>query len=107
MCWRAAAALGDSPHAAGVFTSAAGESLPFDLLAVDAAYPAPVCPDPQRRTAHQSWRFGSVVLLEVSGTATAAVPAHRFDADLACETVRRVAASVGARAGAVTVSIPV
>ena len=107
VCWRAEARLGDGPHVEGAFTSSAGDRLRFALLAVDAAYPVVVCPEPQRREAHQAWGFGSVLLLEVDGAPAAAAPARRFDADLVCETVRRVAAAVGARAGEVTVSIQV
>ena len=107
MCWQAEAPLGDDPHVEGAFTSAGGERIRFDLLAVDAAYPVVVCPEGERRAAHQAWRFGSLLLLEVAGVPAAAAPARRFDSDLTCETVRRVAAAVGARAGAVTVSIQV
>jgi hypothetical protein len=103
--WHATSPLAGGPHVSGVLAAADGREQDLDLLAVDAAYPVPVCPEPQRRTAHQAWQFGEVVLLDVDGRVSAGVPGCAFDANLACETLRRVARSVAAQAGTFTVSI--
>ncbi|MGH3356690.1 MAG: hypothetical protein ACRDOJ_12395 [Nocardioidaceae bacterium] len=68
----------------------------LDLLAVDAAWPAPVCDERSRRQAHQSWHYGEVVLLELDGRVTLGVPGTCFSADLVCEAVRRFTRAVGA-----------
>jgi len=86
-------------------SSGTGHEIALDLLAVDAAYPTLVCPDQQRQAAHQAWQFGQVALVEVDGRVAAAVPGTRFDADLACEVIRRVARSVGATTERFTVSL--
>jgi hypothetical protein len=91
----------------GVLEGADGRRHELDLLAVDAAYPVPVCPEAERRTAHQSWHYGEVVLLCVDGRLCAGVPGREFDANLACEALRRVARSVAAEAGRFTVSISI
>jgi len=103
--WSAEGSLTDQPRVPGILTAAAGKSQQLDLLAVDAAYPEPVCPDGFRRSAHQAWQFGQVQLLETDGRLTCAVPGTRFTADLACEVLRRVAKAVGAPAHHFTVSI--
>jgi hypothetical protein len=77
----------------------------LDLLAVDAAYPRPVCPDKERSAAHQAWQFGEVALLDIDGRLAAGAPGTRFSADLVCEVVRRVARAVGAERGSFSVSI--
>ncbi|MGI8433274.1 MAG: hypothetical protein ACR2LE_00810 [Nocardioidaceae bacterium] len=102
--WAAVGLLDHSPHVRGDLTYADG-SLGLDLLAVDVAYPAPVCPEVARRSAHQAWRYGEVVLLEVEGRIVAGVPASQLDVDLVCEALRRVAKAVGAPVGNFTVSI--
>jgi hypothetical protein len=102
--WSAGSALDVGAHVRGVLQASEGRRHDLDLLAVDAAFPVPVCPEPQRRTAHQAWQYGEVVLLRVDGTLCAGVPGRRFDANLACEALRRVARSVAA-AGTFTVSI--
>jgi hypothetical protein len=94
--WRSSTALGDTHRVEGELQTQAGERHDFDLLAVDRAYPAVVCSDAERHDAHQAWKFGEIVLLEVDGRVCAAVPASRFDANLACEALRRVAKAVGA-----------
>ena len=66
-----------------------------DLLAVDRAYPVPALPEQWRRAAHQAWTHGQVLLLEVEGRLTLAVPATAFTADLALEALRRLAQSIG------------
>ncbi len=103
--WTSAASLDNSAHVPGEVVGRAGHSRQLDLLAVDSAYPTPVCPEPERRAAHQAWQFGEVLLFEVNGHLAAAAPGTRFDANLACEVVRRVAKSVGASAKNFTVSI--
>lgn len=105
--WRASSALQDSAQVAGMIEAADGRAQVLDLLAVDAAYPAPVCPEKERSAVHQAWQFGEVMLMEVDGRLTAGAPGTRFDADRACEVVRRVARSVGAASGNVSVAITV
>ncbi len=89
----------------GELVGARADRLTFDLLAVDAAYPIPVCPEAERRAAHQAWEFGQLGLVDVDGRVAAAVPGTRFDANLACEAIRRLAKSMGAPAGNYTVLI--
>ncbi len=102
--WSAGGSLDETSHVRGEFTC--GEhSLALDLLAVDVAYPAPVCPEAVRRSAHQAWRYGEVALLDVDGRSAAGVPTSRLDVDLVCEALRRVAKAVGAPVGNFTVSI--
>jgi len=96
-------ALADTPRVEGRLTTDAGDELLLDLLAVDAAYPEVVCPEEHRQSAHQAWQFGQVALLDIDGRVAAAVPGTRFDADLACEVIRRLAKSVGASTGNFTV----
>lgn len=103
--WHATSALADGPHVTGVLRATEGLQTELDLLAVDAAYPLPVCPELQRAAAHQAWQYGEVVLLTIGGRLSAGVPGRQFDANLACETLRRVAKSVAAEAGTFTVSI--
>ena len=85
--------------------SDSGDSFPLDLLAVDSAYPEVVCPDEHRQAAHQAWQFDQVALVEENGRVAVAVPGTRFDADLACEVIRRLAKSVGAPTGNFTVAL--
>jgi hypothetical protein len=103
--WHSTSALDAGPLVRGVLHAGDGSRQQLDLLAVDAAYPVPVCPEPQRRRAHQAWQYGEVVLLAVDGRVSAGVPGRRFDANLACETLRRVARAVAADRGTFTVSI--
>ncbi|MBA3265655.1 MAG: hypothetical protein H0T14_04680 [Nocardioidaceae bacterium] len=103
--WTSTTKFDGSARISGQLKNAAGLSRQLDLLAVDAAYPSPVCPEPERRAAHQAWQFGEVLLFEVDGHLAAAAPGTRFDANLACEVVRRVAKSVGAPSNNFTVSI--
>jgi hypothetical protein len=81
---------------AGCLTSAAGETLPCDLLAVDQAYPAPVLDEATRTRVHQTWRHGQVLLLMRDGRATVAVPGMSWSADDVLEALTRLARSVGA-----------
>lgn len=94
--WHSLVALDSGHQIAGEFRSADGLRQPLDLLAVDAAYPKVVCSDAERHDAHQSWQFGEIVLLSVGDRVAAAVPTSSFDANLACEAMRRVARAVGA-----------
>ena len=82
-----------------------GHRQPLDLLAVDAAYPRVVCPDAERSAAHQAWQFGEVVLLVGRRAGGRSGAGTRFDANLACETLRRVARAVGAPTGNFTVRV--
>ena len=104
--WRSMTPLEESARVRGSLGSPGQPSQDLDLLAVDSAYPAPVCPEAERRAAHQAWQFGEVLLLGVDGRVAAGVPVTFFDANLACETLRRVARSVGADTASFTVSIP-
>ena len=103
--WHSTTPLETGPIVGGFLRADDGRRQQLDLLAVDAAYPVPVCPEPQRRRAHQAWQYGEVVLLDVGGRVSAGVPGRRFDANLACETLRRVARSVAADPDTFAVSI--
>ena len=103
--WHSVDPMGEAAHVRGSLVAVDQQDHELDLLAVDAAYPIPVCPEPQRRAAHQAWQFGEVLLLDVDGRLAAGVPVNLFDANLACETLRRVARSVGAERSLFTVSI--
>ena len=103
--WSTGGALADSALVAGRVTSSRGDEQQLDLLAVDAAFPSVVCPEPERRSAHQAWTYGAVVLVELDDRLAAAVPGTRLDPNLACEVIRRVAKSVGAAPSRFTVSI--
>ena len=103
--WRCSSPLDSGPYVRGELTAADGRRQELNLIAVDAAFPVPVCPEPQRRAVHRAWQYGEVVLLEVNDCMSAGVPGRRFDANLACETLRRLAKSVAAKDGAFTMSI--
>jgi hypothetical protein len=92
-----AADRGLSGHlVAGRLSGADVEDLPFDLLAVDEAYPVPVVDEATRTAVHQAWRHGQVLLLSRGGRATVAVPGTSFVADRVLEALTRVARAVGA-----------
>jgi hypothetical protein len=93
--WRADGILAESPRVPGSL-NAGRCSHPLDLLAVDAAYPRSLCTSQQRHDAHQAWHFGEVLLLADSGRVAAAVPTVSFDANLAVDTIQRVAKALGA-----------
>lgn len=103
--WRTDGAFSEEPRVAGWLCASRDRSQPLDLLAVDAAYPQTVCPSQQRHDTHQAWHFGQVLLLEVDGRVVAAVPGVRFDANLAVETIRRVAKAIGASSANFSVSL--
>ena len=102
--WRLDGTLSDMPLVEG-WLSSDQRSHPLDLLAVDAAYPRTVCTSEQRHDAHQAWHFGEVMLLERDGRVAAAVPAVRFDPNLAVDAIRRVAKALGAPRGNFTVML--
>ena len=84
---------------AGSATDTEKNAQTLDLLAVDAAYPAPVLPDTDRRLVHQAWHHGEVVLANLHdcpARPTALAPGSTLDANAVCEIVRRVARAVGA-----------
>ena len=73
-----------------------GEEMHLDLLAVDVAWPKPVCENEGRHLAHEVWHYGQVVLLDRDGRTTLGVPCTQFSSDLVCEAVRRFSKAVGA-----------
>lgn len=84
-----------APRAAG----AAGDDdqrLACDLLAVDEAYPAPVADDAARLRAHQAWRHGQILLVDLGDRLTLAVPGTAFTADSVIDALGRLAKAVGA-----------
>ena len=103
--WRADSALDTSPHVRGTVGASGGRTHPLDVLAVDAAYPQPVCPERERTAVHQAWQFGEVALLSVDGRVATGVPGREIDLDVLCEALRRFARSVGAPSGNYTVAI--
>jgi hypothetical protein len=103
--WHAKSSLMAAAHITGQLTAGPGQSHPLDLLAVDAAYPRPVCPERERAAAHQAWHYGEVILVELNTRLAAAIPGTRFDANIMCETLRRVAKAVGAPASNFTVAV--
>ncbi len=103
--WRAESSLMETAHVTGELFGGAGLSQQLDLLAVDAAYPGPVCPEPERAAAHRAWHYGEVLLIEIDSRLAAAIPGTRFNANVMCETLRRVAKSVGAPASNFTVAV--
>jgi hypothetical protein len=96
--WRPAGGIGGH-HVTGELTSDGGEPLPCDLLAVDEAYPKPVADDELRHQAHQAWRHGQVLLVDLDGRVTLAVPGTSFTADRILEVLSRLAKAVGATPG--------
>jgi hypothetical protein len=86
-------------HLAGQLTCDGAESLPCDLLAIDEAYPKPVADDELRHQAHQAWRHGEVLLANLDGRLTLALPGTWFTADRVLEALSRLAKAVGARPG--------
>jgi len=83
-------------HLVAGLLSSGDDTLPCDLLAVDQAYPRPVCDDDTRTRSHQAWRHGQVLLQEYDGRLTLAVPGRDFSADRVLETLARLARAVGA-----------
>ncbi len=96
--WRPDAGIGGH-RVTGELTSDGGGPLVCDLFAVDEAYPKPVADDELRHQAHQVWRHGQVLLVDVDGRLTLAVPGTSFTADRILETLSRLAKAVGAAPG--------
>jgi hypothetical protein len=103
--WAATTALTSGPLVAGELTGRSGQVEVLDLLACDAAYPRPVLGENDRHQAHQAWQFGEVLLVAYAGRTTAAMPGSSFDANQACEVIRRVAKALGANQASFTVAI--
>lgn len=93
--WTTDAGL-DGHLIAGCLRGASGQSLASDLLAVDQAYPAPVLDEPTRTLVHQAWRHGQVLLLDMDGRATVAVPGTSWTAEAVLEALTRLARALGA-----------
>ena len=92
--WAAASSVRGEPRVTGELT--AGDcSMACDLLAADQAFPTPALPEDWRSRAHQAWTYGQVLLLDDTGRLTLAVPGTAFSADLALETLSRLARGVG------------
>jgi hypothetical protein len=97
--WQATETVADADTVTGVLVDAERTERPLrlDLVAVDAAWPEPVCPETDRRAAHQAWHYGEVALLEGSPALVLGVPGSALGADLVSEAVRRFARAVGAK----------
>ena len=67
-----------------------------DLLAVDEAFPRPVADEATRVRAHQAWRHGQVLLVEVDGRVALAAPGTRWSAEGVLDALARLARAVGA-----------
>lgn len=76
--------------------SGGGAVVACDLLAADLAYPEPVLDGDWRRSAHQQWTHGQVLLVEYDGRLTLAAPGIDFTADRVLECLGRLAKAVGA-----------
>ncbi|NYG55871.1 hypothetical protein [Nocardioides perillae] len=93
--WTAEAGVREGHRVPGRLTGEGGADLPCDLLAVDAAYPAPVADEATRTAAHRAWHHGQVHLAEVGERLTLLVPGRGFAADDVLEAVARLARAVG------------
>jgi hypothetical protein len=94
--WRAGSSVRGSHHVTGELLGGA-QPQPCDLLAADRAYPVPVLDEAWRRSAHQQWVHGQVLLVEYDGRLTLAVPGTDFTADRVLESLGRLALAVGAK----------
>jgi hypothetical protein len=94
--WSTESGLRRGFDVAGTLSSEGHPSMPCDLLAVDEAYPVPVADERVRHDAHQAWRHGQVLVVEVDGRVTLAVPGTGFTADLVLDALGRLAKAVGA-----------
>lgn len=102
--WTAAGGVHQGHRIAGELAGS-GERLACDLLAVDQAYPAPVCDDPTRRLAHRAWSNDQVLIVTEAGRLTLAVPGSGFTADRVIEAIGRLAKAVGVRPGEFVVTL--
>ncbi len=94
--WSTESGLRRGYDVAGTLSSDGREPVACDLLAVDEAYPVPVADQQVRHDAHQAWRHGQVLVVEVEGRMTLAVPGTGFTADLVMDAMSRLAKAVGA-----------
>ncbi|GAB6987404.1 hypothetical protein [Nocardioides pyridinolyticus] len=94
--WSTESGLRRGYDVAGTLSGAGHDPVACDLLAVDEAYPAPVADQQVRHDAHQAWRHGQVLVVEVEGRLTLAVPGTGFTADLVIDAMSRLAKAVGA-----------
>jgi hypothetical protein len=94
--WRAGSSIRGSHRVEGDLFGR-GSTLPCDLLAADLAYPQPVVPEEWRRAVHEQWRLGQVLLVELDGRLTLAVPGTDFTADGVLEALGRLAKAVGVK----------
>ena len=94
--WSTESGLRRGYDVAGTLSSEHHEPVACDLLAVDEAYPVPVADQQVRHDAHQAWRHGQVLVVEVEGRVTLAVPGTGFTADLVMDAMSRLAKAVGA-----------
>ena len=96
--WTADGGLRTGHYVPGTLRADGHGHVACDLLAIDEAYPAPVADDAVRHDAHQAWRHGQVLLVEVGERLTLAIPGTRFTADLVLDAMARLAKAVGASA---------
>ena len=96
--WTAVSGLRTGYAVPGLLSAEGHDPLACDLLAVDEAYPVAVADERTRHDAHQAWRYGQVLLVEAGERLTLAVPGTAFTADLALDTLSRLAKAVGASA---------
>jgi hypothetical protein len=94
LAWTAHSALHGSAVVSGQLC-AGSSSIACDLLCADLAFPEPVLDEQWRRSAHQAWTFGQVLLVEYDGRPTLAVPGTGFTADLVLEALARLAKAIG------------
>lgn len=103
--WRSLEALDVGPLITGELRGESGSTQALDLLAADVAYPMVMCSETERHDAQQAWQFGEIIMLGIDDRVAAVVPTRRFDANLACEALRRVAKAVGADVSSFWVSL--
>ncbi|RYJ00752.1 MAG: hypothetical protein EON52_22960 [Actinomycetales bacterium] len=94
--WSTESGLRRGYDVSGTLSSDGHQPVACDLLAVDEAYPVPVADQQVRHDAHQAWRHGQVLVVEVDGRVTLAVPGTGFSADLVMDALSRLAKAVGA-----------
>jgi hypothetical protein len=102
--WTAASRVPEGQRIEGCLRSA-GQELPCDLLAADAAYPRALLSETWRHDVHQAWAHGEVLLVSYDGRLTLAVPGTAFTADGTLETISRLVRAVGADASRFTVCL--
>lgn len=102
--WTAGSTVRGQHHVSG-WLSAGDDSLVCDMLAADRAFPQPVLDEVSRRSAHQAWTHGEVLLLQYDGRLTLAVPGTEFTADRVLESLTRLARAIGVTPDRVLASI--